>query len=56
MDEEWVVEMEIPLAALGLQGKAGERAEVRIRRCDVGSGQRRGGCGEIAPVILILGE
>jgi len=56
MDEEWVVEMEIPLAALGLQGTAGERAEVRIRRCDVGSGQRRGGCGEIAPTVLILGE
>lgn len=35
-DEEWVVEMEIPLAALDLHARAGESLEVRVRRCDIG--------------------
>ncbi len=34
-DEEWVVEMDIPLASLGLEGKPGERIGVLARRCDV---------------------
>jgi hypothetical protein len=33
-DEEWVVEMAIPMAALGLTGAAGERIGFEVRRCD----------------------
>jgi hypothetical protein len=33
-DEEWVVEMAIPLDALGLTGRAGERIELDLHRCD----------------------
>ena len=33
-DEEWVVEMAIPLDALGLTGRAGERIGLEVRRCD----------------------
>lgn len=33
-DEEWVVEMAIPLDALGLTGKSGERVGFTVRRCD----------------------
>jgi hypothetical protein len=39
-DEEWVIEMEIPLAALGLEPKPGQHVDVVARRCDV---DRRGG-------------
>ena len=39
-DEEWVVEMQIPLKSLGLEPKAGQRIDVTARRCDV---DRRGG-------------
>jgi hypothetical protein len=42
-DEEWIVEMGIPLRALGLKGTAGERIQLRIRRCDDVHGERR--CG-----------
>ncbi len=34
-DEEWVVEMDIPLAAIGLEEKSGARAELFVRRCDL---------------------
>ena len=34
-DEEWVVEMEVPLASLDLKPSAGTHTEVRVRRCDV---------------------
>src|ERR1700729_3246192 len=34
-DEEWVVEMDIPLSAIGLDGQAGDRAELVARRCDL---------------------
>lgn len=38
-DEEWVVEMAIPLAALGLDRAApGTRLPFAIRRCDIGAG------------------
>jgi hypothetical protein len=38
-DEEWVVEMAIPLAALGLdRATPGTRLPFAIRRCDVGAG------------------
>jgi hypothetical protein len=33
-DEEWVVEMAIPLEAIGLTGRAGERIGLEVRRCD----------------------
>jgi hypothetical protein len=33
-DEEWVIEMELPLAALGLAGRSGERIPFSVRRCD----------------------
>jgi hypothetical protein len=34
MDEEWVIEMAIPLSSLGLHGIAGESVGLSIRRCD----------------------
>lgn len=38
-DEEWVVEMAIPLSALGLDAAApGVRVPFAVRRCDVGAG------------------
>ncbi|MDB4993559.1 MAG: hypothetical protein JWM74_991 [Myxococcaceae bacterium] len=33
-DEEWVIEMELPFAALGLHGRSGERMRFSVRRCD----------------------
>lgn len=33
-DEEWVVEMAIPLDAIGLTGRAGERIGLEVHRCD----------------------
>jgi len=33
-DEEWVVEAAIPLASLGLTGRAGGRARLELERCD----------------------
>jgi hypothetical protein len=33
-DEEWIVEMAIPLAALGLDATTGARTSVAVRRCD----------------------
>jgi hypothetical protein len=33
-DEEWVIEMAIPLQALGLRGTQGERTGFSIHRCD----------------------
>lgn len=44
MDEEWVVEMALPLEALGLRDQTGERVGLSLRRCDVvRTGERR--CG-----------
>ena len=34
-DEEWVVELAIPFASLGLSGTAGDRIGIAIHRCDV---------------------
>ncbi len=34
MDEEWVVELGLPLASLGLVGRSGERIGFEVRRCD----------------------
>ena len=33
-DEEWVLELAIPLESLGLEGKAGQRVGLSMRRCD----------------------
>jgi hypothetical protein len=44
-DEEWLIEMAIPMEALGLKGVKGERIGVAIHRCDtLKSGTRA--CGE----------
>ncbi len=44
-DEEWVVEMAVPLASLGLDGaRPGTRIPFSVRRCEVGHGRDRG-CG-----------
>jgi hypothetical protein len=44
-DEEWVVEMAIPLASLGMAAaRDGDRAPFAISRCEVGKGGR-GACG-----------
>jgi hypothetical protein len=43
-DEEWVVEMAIPLASIGLDARAGTRIPFAVRRCDVSRGQV-GPCG-----------
>ncbi len=41
IDEEWLIEMAIPLEALGITGQKGERLGVSVRRCDtLKSGQR----------------
>ncbi len=37
-DEEWSLEVAIPLDRLGLQGRTGERLPVSIRHCDVSRG------------------
>lgn len=44
-DEEWVIEMAVPLAALGLaDAHAGTRIPFSIHRCEIGHGSSRG-CG-----------
>lgn len=53
-DEEWVVEMDIPLAAIGLEGKSGERAELSVRRCDSPSTGGDAACPQIAPIAIVL--
>jgi hypothetical protein len=35
-DEEWILELAIPLEALTLRGNPGERVGLSIRRCDIG--------------------
>ncbi len=56
-DEEWVVEMEIPFAKLGVKPVAGARLDIRIRRCDVRTGGRADTeCGETKPITLVLGR
>lgn len=37
-DEEWVIELEIPLAALGAEPRAGARIPAAVRRCDTPRG------------------
>ena len=44
-DEEWVIEMAIPLASLGLKGIRGERIGLWVARCDTPKAQPRS-CGD----------
>ena len=44
-DEEWVLELAIPLASLGLKGAHGERIGLWLSRCDTAKGQPRS-CGD----------
>lgn len=44
-DEEWGIEMAIPLEALGLTGKKGERIGFSAKRCDRSSGPPTRLCG-----------
>jgi hypothetical protein len=55
-DEEWVVEMAIPLAALGLAAKSGERIGIAVKRCDQVEGKRVCGFfgGTTSPAVLVL--
>jgi hypothetical protein len=56
-DEEWVIEMAIPLESIGLKGEPGERTSLWMRRCDTPkSGERAcGSWGEgAAPGELVL--
>ena len=55
-DEEWVIEMAIPLSSLGLKGNPGERLSVAAHRCDSPKNAPRscGSYGERAPVTLVL--
>jgi hypothetical protein len=57
MDEEWVVEMEVPFQTLGIVPSAGARVTITIRRCDVDGKHRRqppDACGVFGPVDLVL--
>lgn len=52
-DEEWVVELVIPLRSLGLEGKSGERIAFAAERCDTThDGVRR--CGAVHARSLAL--
>jgi hypothetical protein len=56
-DEEWAIELAIPLASLGLEGVRGERIQMAVRRCDVPHGGGRRVCaawGETAPAVIVL--
>jgi len=58
-DEEWVLEVAIPLASLGLRGTKGERVALAVKRCDTTkAGQRACGTwGDPAhPHVLVLDE
>lgn len=55
-DEEWALEIAIPLASLGLNGEVGERVRFAIHRCDSPKKQERScaSWGERQPMILEL--
>jgi hypothetical protein len=54
-DEEWLAEIAIPLAELGLAGAPGERVRFSLERCDtMREGDRR--CGRAAANQLWLVE
>ena len=55
-DEEWVVEMAIPLRSLGLTGEPGEQRAFHVHRCDTPKGVPRScaGWGEQPPEGLLI--
>jgi hypothetical protein len=56
-DEEWILEMAIPLRSLGLTGATGERIDFSVRRCDTPKGTTGrvcGGWGENERGVIIL--
>ncbi len=55
-DEEWVIEMAIPFASIGLRRVAGERVGFSARRCDApkGAGRRCGAWGEPDGEIVLV--
>jgi hypothetical protein len=55
-DEEWVIELAIPLRELGLEGKAGEHLWFSARRCDTPKSSRRtcSAAGGEAAIKLVL--
>ncbi len=58
-DEEWVVEMAIPLADLGFaNARPGTRIPFAVSRCEVGHGRQHdcGGWGTARPAALTLGR
>ena len=58
-DEEWVIELAVPLAALGVPPKPGERIGFAVRRCDVPKHAARtcAGWGDAAaPGTLVLDD
>jgi hypothetical protein len=38
-DEEWSLELAVPLASLGMRGRPGEAADFAVQRCDVSTGR-----------------
>jgi hypothetical protein len=59
-DEEWVVEMAVPLEAIGWKGAAaGTHIPLTIRRCEVGHGGVSRSCGAFGvavPADIVLGD
>ena len=53
-DEEWVEEVAVPWATLGLQGKAGEQVTVRASRCDVPKSGVKS-CGSVRLRLVLAG-
>ena len=55
-DEEWVVELAVPLASIGLSGRRGERLTLSARRCDhpKPGGVFCGSLGQPKPLVLEL--
>ncbi len=57
-DEEWVVEMQIPLSSLDLSPEVSQHAAVRIRRCDVAvrGMVKNAPCSETEALELVFAE
>jgi hypothetical protein len=55
-DEEWALEIAIPVTAIGLKGEPGERVRFAIHRCDSPKNQDRScaSWGERQPMVLEL--
>lgn len=52
-DEEWALELTIPLASLDLRGRLGERLPLAVERCDTTRNGVRA-CSTTRPVVLVL--